>query len=267
MLAVFIAVSCAVAVGVCCSVFAGLGIAWCLTWGVLTFVLIQISIGLVVRKKVMIISNKIQEVLLEGQKKINRKIQMFQRKPQGGLKQMQKILEKDQAEFIKEALETVEQLAPYCKWNFLISKQMNSMRMQFNFQLKKFDKVDELLNKALYSEPMAVAMKMTRQYHNEDPKLEKTFNKYRKKFKGEQSVLLYALYAWILIKQDKVDEALKLLSAGKEETGNDVLEQNWKNVANGKIKKFSNAGLGEQWYALYLEEPKQPKARQQRAMF
>jgi hypothetical protein len=192
---------------------------------------------------------------------------MFQRKPQGGIKQMQKILEKDQAVFIKEALETVEMLEPYCKWNFLISRQMNAMRMQFNFQLKNFDEVDAILNKALYTEPMAVAMKMTRQYHNEDPKLEKTFLKYKKKFKGEQATLIYALYTWILVKRNDIDSALKILSSAKDETGNEVLEQNWKNLANNKVKKFSNAGLGEQWYALYLEEPKQPKARQQRVMY
>jgi hypothetical protein len=42
-----------------------------------------------------------------------------------------------------------------------------------------------------------------------------------------------------------------------------VLKQNWDHLVNGRIKRFSNAGLGEQWYALQLETPKQQRIIQQ----
>ena len=44
------------------------------------------------------------------------------------------------------------------------------------------------------------------------------------------------------------------LSAVKAE--NETLKQNWDHLVNGRIKRFSNAGLGDQWYSLLLEEPK-----------
>jgi hypothetical protein len=267
MIAFIIAITSGLAVGYSSIEFGGLGMAWGLTWGILTFLAVQISIGLIIRKKIMNISNEIQTILTEGQKKINRKIQQFQRKPAGGVKNMQNILEKEQADFIREALKVTEKLIPYCKWNFLISRQMNSMRMQFHYQLKEFDNVDPLLGKVIYSDPLTVAMKMARMYKNDSPGLEKFYEKKIKKFKGSEGILLYALYSWILVKRKEIDKAMKLLADAAAETDNEALKQNWKHLANGKIKKFSNAGIGDQWYALYLEEPKIMKPKQQRRAY
>ena len=38
--------------------------------------------------------------------------------------------------------------------------------------------------------------------------------------------------------------------------------KNWEALANNKYKSFSNAGIGEMWYALGLEEMKMPKQQQ-----
>ena len=38
-------------------------------------------------------------------------------------------------------------------------------------------------------------------------------------------------------------------------------------LANQKYKHFSNAGFGDLWYSLYLEEPKVKMQRQQQRMF
>jgi len=264
MLAVIIAVFFAVAVGLASSFIGGAALTWSLTWSILTFLAFQITVGLLIRKKIIKISLEIQNILTEGQKKLSRMVQNFQRKPQGGTATMQKILEKEQNAFIKSALNMVCKLAPYCKWNFMIRKQMNSMKMQFNYQLKNFEEVDSILDKCLYSDPLAVAMKMARMHTNNTPGLDKYFAKKVKKFKGEQGTILYALYSWALVKRGEIDAAIKILNQGKSATGNEVLEQNWMQLVNGKVKKFSNAGLGEQWYALYLEEPRQIKVTQPR---
>ena len=42
-----------------------------------------------------------------------------------------------------------------------------------------------------------------------------------------------------------------------------VIVKNWEMLVNGKVKHFSNAQLGELWYALGLETPKRPKITQQ----
>jgi len=264
MLAVVLAVALALAVGFASSFIGGTAVAWTLTWSILAFLVFQITVGLLIRKKIISISKEIQNVLTDGQKKLSRMVQNFQRKPLGSSSLMQKTLEKEQNIFIKSALDTVCRLEPYCKWNFMIRKQMNSMKMQFNYQLKNFEEVDKILDKCLYSDPLAVAMKMARMHVNGDPSLDKFFTKKVKKFKGEPGAILYGTYSWILVKRGEIDAAIKILSVGKTATGNEVLEQNWMQLANGKAKKFSNAGFGEQWYALYLEEPKQVKVTQPR---
>ena len=243
MLAVILAVTLALAVSLASSYIGDVAMAWSLTWGILTFLVFQIAVGLLIRKKIIKISHEIQAILTEGQKKLSRMVQNA---------------------FIESALKMVCRLEPYCKWNFMIRKQMNSMKMQFNYQLKNFNEVDKILDKCLYSDPLAVAMKIARMYSNKTPGLDKYFAKKVKKFKGEQGAILYGLYSWILVKRGEIDAAIKVLSDAKTATGNEVLEQNWMQLANGKAKKFSNAGFGEQWYALYLEEPKQVKVTQPR---
>lgn len=264
MLAVVLAVILALTVGFATSLSGSAAPAWAITWGVLAFLAFQITTGLLIRKKIISISKEIQDVLTEGQKKLSRMVQNFQRKPLGSNALMQKALEKEQNTFIQNALDIVCRLEPYCNWNFMIRKQMNSMKMQFNYQLKNFEEVDKILDKCLYSDPLAVAMKMARMYANNTPGIDKFFAKKVKKFKGEQGAILYGLYSWILVKKNEIDAAIKVLSDGKTATGSEVLEQNWMQLANGKAKKFSNAGFGEQWYALYLEEPKQVKMTQPR---
>ncbi|MFH1001051.1 MAG: hypothetical protein V1783_09440, partial [Bacteroidota bacterium] len=49
---------------------------------------------------------------------------------------------------------------------------------------------------------------------------------------------------------------------GKAVTGNDALLKNWEHLVNGRIKKFSNADVGDQWFSLYLEEPGVSKPKQ-----
>ncbi len=70
-------------------------------------------------------------------------------------------------------------------------------------------------------------------------------------------------YAWILLKQGKNDDAFTVLTNAKKKSENPVLVANWEALANGKIKQFSNAGLGEAWYALGLEMPKMQRVQQQ----
>ena len=115
------------------------------------------------------------------------------------------------------------------------------------------------MSKILVMEPLTLAMKMTRQYHNDSPDLEKTFRKGVKKFKYEKGILLYALYTWILVKRKQTDEALAVLATAKEKIEDEFIHRNWHHVANNKLHLFSNAALGEQWYSLHLEKPPKQK--------
>jgi hypothetical protein len=174
---------------------------------------------------------------------------------------------KDQNVVLAEALEATRKLDIYVKWSPLLDWQINAIRIQFLYSLRKFEEVDRLLPKALLTDPLLGCMKMCRHYQRgEEADLEKAYNKFRKKFKQE-SALVYATYAWMLLRKKQREKALKVLVDGKTATENEVLEKNWEIVANDKISHFSNAGFGEAWYALLLEEPKPPKQRVQMKRF
>ena len=79
--------------------------------------------------------------------------------------------------------------------------------------------------------------------------------------RGHQNALLAAAYSWILVQRKDIDGAYKALIHALEKSDNETLKANREHLANNRVAHFSNAGLGEQWYALMLEEP---KVRQQR---
>ena len=68
MLAVVLAVALALAVGFASSFIGGTAVAWTLTWSILAFLVFQITVGLLIRKKIISISKEIQNVLTDGQK-------------------------------------------------------------------------------------------------------------------------------------------------------------------------------------------------------
>jgi hypothetical protein len=228
-------------------------------------------VGWVVRKQVTKVQNELQAIMLAGQQRMNRKIQQFQNKPNGNVKLMQRQIEADQKAIYKDALEFVQRLEPFKKWSFLMGRQIETMRMQFFYQLKEFDQVDQIFETGglfkgpLMMEPMVVAMKMARQYKNKDVAgAEKTFNRRAKWFRGDRGTLLYALMSWIYVKEGETEKARQLLVKAKETTGDETLALNWERLANDKVKNFSNAGLGEEWYGLYLENPPAPKQQRMR---
>ena len=261
MLTLLIALICGVTAGLL-STF-DLHWAWCVFNGFVVFIIVQLICGLLVRKKVNKVNARVQEIMNIAQNKINRKMQAFQRRPSGSVKSVQKTLEKDQAASIREAMEATSAAEPLYKWNFLLKKQINTMRMLFHYQLREFKKVDELMPGCLMFDARSVAFKVARMYRNNDPKLDKLVNKKIKRMKGDDCALMYSLYAWILVKREQVDKALEVLIAAKKKTDNPTILENWDKLVNGKVKQFSNSGLGEMWYALNLEEPK-IKAQKQR---
>ena len=99
-------------------------------------------------------------------------------------------------------------------------------------------------------------------FKNNDPKLDKFFRSRGRRFKGDNAVIPYATYSWILVKQDRIEDAIAALRDARKTTSNETLEKNRELLLNGKVKQFSNAPLAEAWYALMLEEPKMPRIQQ-----
>ncbi len=256
MFTIAISVGIGLIIGLLIFFVANLHIVYAIVLGLAGFIICQLLIGLWIRKKVNAVNKKIQDIMMDGQKKLNRKVQHFQQKPSGSVKSMQKALEKDQEKFIKASLEATSELEKFFNWNFLLKKQINTMRMQFYYQLGDMKKVDELLPTCMFMESFSVCVKLSRMYKNDDPNLDKFFQKKCKRAKADKAVLPYAVYSWILVKRGDVDAAIELLVKARKKTSNEVLKQNWEHLVNGRVKKFSNAGLGDEWFALKLETPK-----------
>lgn len=240
-------------------------------FGVVGFIAAYYLVGWLVRRRIMAVQNELQDMMKAAQQRIHRKIQQFQTKPGGNIKMMQRVIETDQKVIYKEALKFTERLEPFKKWNLLMGRQIATMRLQFLYQLKEFDQVDEILATGglfkgpLMMEAMAVAMKMARQYKNHDVAgAEKTFKRKIKWFRGDRGTLLYGLMSWIYVKEGDPETARQLLLKAKEATGDEALAHNWEQLSNDRIKNFSNAGLGEEWFGLYLENPPAPKQQRVR---
>ncbi len=233
---------------------------WIITIGSLVFIVGAVLMNRFFGKKLAKLVEEVQGLLGESQQNAVRVMNRFQSKPMGSQKLMQTQIEKVVEKGVLEALELMENAKPLYNWSLLSERQVNTLKMQLNFQIKRFDEVDRLIPSVLVLEPLILAMKMTRQYHLNSPDLEKTFKKGVKKFKYEKAILIYGLYSWILVKRKEIDKALEVLTEAKEKTDDETIKRNWQNVANNKIHLFSNAGLGEQWYTLHLDKPPKQKA-------
>lgn len=229
---------------------------WGAVSGIAAVVVIQILIGLFIRRKINAVNASIQMQMEMAKEKIQRKINMMQQRPGMSPKFLQGTVEKDQAAAVHQALELTGELKRYYPWSPLLSKQINTMKMMFHYQIKEFDKVDELMDKCLFFDPVSQAMRMARMYKKNDSRLAKFASAKLKRARGDQGALLFALYSWILVKRNDVKGAIEVLAASKKRCDNEVLNANWERLVNDKVKNFSNAALGEMWYMLHLEEPK-----------
>lgn len=270
MVALLISVIFSAAAAISCIVFhAGSGSATAA--GIAGLLLPHFLIGWIIRRKIKKVQDELQEKLVNGQKQMSRKIQMFQSKPGGNIKQLQRQIESDQKAIITEALAYTKRFEPFKKWNLLMGRQIATMRMQFLYQLKNFEEVDQILASGgvfsgpMMLEPMTVAMKMARQYENGNlSAVEKTFKRRIKWYRGNRGTLLYALMSWVYMKQGESEKARQLLAKAKDVTANETLAHNWEMLSNNKDSAFSNAGLGDEWYGLYLEAPPMPKQQRVR---
>lgn len=240
---------------------------WTSFFGVLALLAVWILINFKINKILEKIFKNVQELIGDGQDKLRRKITMYQQKGIAGPRIQEKI-EEELKGSIREAIKLLDAVDPLRKWNWLAGRQADTMKAQLLYQIKDYESADPLIEKALAFDPMIVAMKMARYYKRDmNDKMLKTYKTGIKRFKGDKKVLIYALYSWILVKQGKVEEAVVVLNEASLKTDSPVIKENWEHLANGRLKRFSNAGLGDQWFALNLEDQKQVRIRQQASPF
>ncbi len=234
--------------------------SWSIAAGVLAFFAVTLAINLILKKKLEKGFGAVQGYIQDSQDRLLRKIKTIGMRASP---KFQQDIEREQAKSIREAIGMLDSLKPYEKWNFMVKKQTDTLRAQFHYQLKEYEEADKYFSHALLMDPMIMAMQMARFYKLGDHKsLEKCFKKGTRRFKDDKGVIIYALYSWILVQENRIDEAIQILVQAKTKAENDTLKQNWDHLVNGRVKRFSNAPLGDQWYALMLETPRQQRVTQ-----
>jgi tetratricopeptide (TPR) repeat protein len=231
---------------------------------------VSIPINLWVRKRLMAVSNALQAKLQEAQETIRRKVMAMANKGMSGSPKLLEQLEREQESAVRNALPILDQAKPLQKWSVMAKKQIDLMRGQLLYQIRDYDAARPLLQNAMAFDPLIICMQMVlawRADHDDKKTIDKLFKRGISRFKYDKAVLIYALYSWILVKQERITEAVEALDKGKEKTSDPVITQNWEHLVNNQLKRFSFAGLGDQWYALGLEQPPQVKQRQQQAAF
>lgn len=240
--------------GILCQTWPG-HVVWSIIFGVLAFLVVTLVINLILKKKLEVAFGVVQKHMLDKQEYLSRKVRTIGMR---ATPKFQQEIENEQAQAIREAIVLLDGLKPFEKWNFMVRRQTDTLRAQFHYQLREFAEADKYFAHALLMDPMILAMQMVRHYKNgKMDQVESCFKKGLRRFKDDKAVLIFALYSWILVKENRIDEAIQILNQAKTKAENDILKQNWDNLVNGRLKSFSNSGLGEQWYALLLETPKQ----------
>lgn len=237
---------------------ADFGLGWSIFLGIVAFGVFQSVIGLTLQRKVKSDMMRVQGILEAGQKKLQVKMQRWQMRPPGSVQAAQKEIADDTKVFVREALLQTETLAKYKWWIPMIDRQIATAQFQLCWMIRDFKKVDELMPKVMFLEPTTVAMRLARmQMRNDDlAEMEKVYKKGVRRLKYNQNVLLAAAWSWILIARGKVDDAFRALTEALKNSDDEVLKRNHENLMNNRVAHFSNSGIGDTWYSLYLEEPK-----------
>ena len=240
------------------------GIGWSVFFGIVVFGAFQGVVGYFIQKRVKRDMEKIQNILADGQKRLQAKMQRWQLRPPGSIQAAQKEIFEDTRVFVKAALAETEVLKRYRGWVPLIDRQMATAQFQLNWMIKEYREVDRLMPKVMLMDPTMCAMKMARMYMlNADvAEIGKVYRKGVRRVRYNGNVLLAALWSWILVKRGDADGAFKALTEALKSSDNEVLKTNHEHLMNNRVGHFSNSQLGDQWYSLFLEEPKIRMQRQ-----
>ena len=243
---------------------ADFGLGWSIFLGLAAFMVVQATLGIMLQKRLKRDMEGVQQILANGQKKLQLKTQSWQFRPPSSLAAAQKEIFEDTRTFVHAAIAEVDKLSRYRGWVPLIDRQLATAKVNLHWMIKEFDAVDKLMPRVMLIDPLMAAIKMARMYMKGESNeaLEKVYRKGARRLRYNQNVLLAALWSWILVKRNDVDGAFKALTEALKSSDNEVLKANHERLMNNRPLQFTNSQLGDQWFALHLEEPKVHMQRQ-----
>ncbi len=231
---------------------------WSILWGLLVLLGGQFALGMILRRKMSSISEQIQGIMQRGQAKMQAKMQRWRVKPVSSQKAAEQELAKDRDAMILEVQTLLKPLEKYRLWVPLLGRQLATMELQFAWQRRDYARVDLLLPRALLVEPFLMCIRLARLWQQDasTEEIRKVFNKMVQRARYGTTALVYSTFAWMLVKRGDVDGAYKVLVEADQKNEHAVIKSNKDILANNKVAHFTNVGFGEEWYALWLEEPK-----------
>jgi hypothetical protein len=231
---------------------------WSILWGLLVLISGQVALSFILRKKMASISDRVQGIMKVGQAKMQAKMQRWRVKPVGSPKAAEQELAKDRDAMIAEVQAVLKPLEKYRLWVPLLGRQLATMELQFAWQRRDYKRVDTLLPRALLIEPFLMCIRLARLWQQDasTEDIRKAFEKMVRRARYGTTALVYATFAWVLVKRGDVDAAYKVLVEADEKNEHPVIKANKEVLANNKLAHFTNVGFGDEWYALWLEEPK-----------
>ena len=240
------------------------GWGWSIFSGIASFLVFQGVVGFLIQKRVKREMERVQAILVDGQKRLQQKMQRWQIRPPGSIQAAQREIESDTKLFVRQALEQTKSLDKFRPWVPLMGRQIATARLQLSWMVKDFKTVDALMPKAIFMDPAMSAIRMSRMYMCGEP-MEEIAKVYRKgvaRVRYNCNVLLAATMSWMQVQKGDVDGAFKTLTEALKKSDNETLKHNHEVLMNNRVAHFGNSGLGDQWYSLLLEEPRMRMQRQ-----
>ena len=240
------------------------GLGWSIFAGVASFGAFQAVAGILIQKRVKAEMEKVQAILLEGQKAIQAKTARWQFRPPSSIAAAQREIFEDTKVFVREALAQTDALRRFKPWVPMMERQIATAKLQLSWMVKDFKSVDALMPKAICVDPMLSCIKMARMFMLEKPtaEIEKVYKKAVGRTRYNGNVLLAATMSWIQVQRNDADGAFKTLTEALKKSDNETLKRNHETLMNNRVAHFTNSALGDQWYSLLLEEPKMHAQRQ-----
>ena len=234
------------------------GLGWSAFAGVLGFGAFQGVAGVLIQRRVKAEMEKVQAILLAGQKRLQAKTQRWQVRPPSSIAAAQKEIFEDTKVFVKEALAQTERLRRFRPWVPMMERQVATAQLQLSWMVKDFKAVDRLMPKAICLDPTMSCIKMARLYMLERPteEIAKVYRKAVGRVRYNGNVLLAATMSWVQVRRGDADGAFKTLTDALKKSDNETLRRNHETLMNNRVAHFTNAGLGDPWYSLLLEEPR-----------
>jgi tetratricopeptide (TPR) repeat protein len=157
-----------------------------------------------------------------------------------------------QAQRIDRAIAALERGFVLAPWQFLVASQLHAQIGVLLYVKKDFDRALPHLEKSFSRHWLARAMLGVSRWRRRDlPGMERVFEQAVKTNKKEG--LVWCVYAWLLDREDRHDDAVKILGRGSAQNPSDEkLKSVLQTMQNGKKPKLGKV-YGEQWFQFHLE--------------